>query len=124
LSNPQSKLTPKIPNNAEVNLGDYFNSSLRAVGRKLGGLKDSLVQSSVWKEPFTKALKKFPDLDLKELDYAESICDACRISGRIATVKGTCSGPSYSRTTFEVGTIDLAQTRFSDDAFIPGQIGV
>ena len=117
MTNPQSKTTPQIPNNAEVDLGDYFNSSLRAVGRKLGGLKDSLVQSSVWKEPFTKALKQFPDLELNELDYAESICDACRISGRIATVKGTCSGSSYSRTTFEVGTLDLAQTPFNDATY-------
>ncbi|CAE6428594.1 unnamed protein product [Rhizoctonia solani] len=48
----------------------YFGLSLRALRRKMDGLRDSLVTSSVWTSGFKKALNTHPELDIVDLKFA------------------------------------------------------
>ncbi|CEL51552.1 putative protein C17H9,06c OS=Schizosaccharomyces pombe (strain 972 / ATCC 24843) GN=SPAC17H9.06c PE=1 SV=1 [Rhizoctonia solani AG-1 IB] len=79
----------------------YFGLSLRALRRKMDGLRDSLVTSSVWTSGFKKALNTHPELDIVDLKFAVSGCGACRISTRLSTFKGSLAGDDYDRDTFE-----------------------
>ncbi|CAE7160160.1 unnamed protein product [Rhizoctonia solani] len=79
----------------------YFGLSLRALRRKMDGLRDSLVTSSVWTSGFKKALNTHPELHIHDLKFAVPGCGACRISSRLSTFKGALSGDDYDRDTFE-----------------------
>ncbi|KAF8710840.1 hypothetical protein RHS03_01744, partial [Rhizoctonia solani] len=79
----------------------YFGLSLRALRRKMDGLRDSLVTSSIWTSGFKKALNTHPELDIVHLKFAVSGCGACRISTRLSTFKGSLAGDDYDRDTFE-----------------------
>ncbi|KAF8758338.1 hypothetical protein RHS01_02341 [Rhizoctonia solani] len=79
----------------------YFGLSLRALRRKMDGLRDSLVTSSIWTSGFKKALNTHPELDIVHLKFAVSGCGACRISTRLSTFKGSLAGDDYNRDTFE-----------------------
>ncbi|KAL5635334.1 hypothetical protein ACGC1H_004205 [Rhizoctonia solani] len=79
----------------------YFGLPLRALRRKMDGLRDSLVTSSVWTSGFKKALNTHPELHIHDLEFAVPGCDACRIRTRLSTFKGALSGDDYDRDTFE-----------------------
>ncbi|CAE6380669.1 unnamed protein product [Rhizoctonia solani] len=79
----------------------YFGLSLRALRRKMDGLRDSLVTSSVWTSRFKKALNTHPELTIVDLKFAVPGCGACPISTRLSTFKGSLAGDDYDRDTFE-----------------------
>ncbi|CAE6488439.1 unnamed protein product [Rhizoctonia solani] len=79
----------------------YFGLSLRALRRKMDGLRDSLVTSSIWTSGFKKALNTHPELHIHYLKFGVPGCGACRISTRMSTFKGALSGDDYDRDTFE-----------------------
>ena len=81
---------------------------LQIARRKLAGMKDSSVTSSVWKTPFKKALEMYPNFETLQMDFASPGCDACNLGGRLSTIVGRVSGDPYDRTTFEVGFHTLA----------------
>ncbi|KAJ3516629.1 hypothetical protein NLJ89_g1006 [Agrocybe chaxingu] len=80
---------------------EYFSVPLQVTRRKLLGLRDSLVASSVWKPEFRKSLERYPEFDLVALDFAVPSCDACHLGGRLSTRLGRLSGSPYNRFGFE-----------------------
>ncbi|KAF5373774.1 hypothetical protein D9758_000581 [Tetrapyrgos nigripes] len=80
---------------------DYFSLPLNVTRRKLSGLRDSLVASSVWRSDFKKTLEKYPDLDVIQLDFAVAGCDACHLGSRTSTLCGRLLGHPYDRVGFE-----------------------
>ncbi|KAG9038421.1 hypothetical protein FRB95_001278 [Tulasnella sp. JGI-2019a] len=85
---------------------EYFALSFNALDRKLGAIRDSLVRSSVWKEPFTKALNTFPEFEVSDLDSVVPQCDACHLGGRLSTFSGRVSGSPYSKVSFQSEELD------------------
>lgn len=79
----------------------YFSVPLQIIRRKLSGVKDSLVSSSVWRPEFKRSLEKYPDFELVALDFAVPSCDACHLGGRMSTLLGRLSGSAYNRSGFE-----------------------
>ncbi|KAG5342770.1 hypothetical protein E4T56_gene19393 [Termitomyces sp. T112] len=79
----------------------YFSTPLRTVRRKLSGLRDSLVVSSVWRPGFKKGLATYPIFNLVPLDFAVPSCDACHLGGRMSTLIGRLSGSPYDPLGFE-----------------------
>ncbi|KAG8954642.1 hypothetical protein FRC04_011075 [Tulasnella sp. 424] len=94
---PQSRA--RFMKEAENN--EYFKNALRALSKKLDGLRDSLVRSSVWKPEFTKVLNTYPEFELMNLDFSVPTCDACHMGGRVSTFMGRSSGRPYRKDTFE-----------------------
>ncbi|KAF9005684.1 hypothetical protein BDQ17DRAFT_1408378 [Cyathus striatus] len=80
---------------------EYFYVPLNTTRRKLLGLRDSLVASSVWSPTFKRTLELYPTLELVPLDFAIPYCDACHLGGRMSTLVGRVNGISYDRTGFE-----------------------
>jgi hypothetical protein len=70
--------------------------------RKLSGLRDSLVASSVWRPEFKRALEKFPQFELTELPFAVPECDACHLGRRMSKWTGRLSGEPYDRMGFQI----------------------
>lgn len=70
--------------------------------RKLFGLRDSLVASSVWRSEFRKSLETYPKFSLVHLDFALPHCDACHLGGRLSTLCGRLDGHRYDQLSFEV----------------------
>ncbi|KIO28189.1 hypothetical protein M407DRAFT_22668 [Tulasnella calospora MUT 4182] len=85
----------------EAENNEYFKNALRAINKKLDGLRDSLVRSSVWKPEFTKVLNTYPEFELMNLDFSVPTCDACHMGGRVSTYLGRSSGRPYQKDTFE-----------------------
>lgn len=81
---------------------EYFAVPLQIARRKLSGLRDSLVASSVWRPEFKKPLERYPEFKLTTLDFAIPACDACNLGGRLSTRLGRLSGTPYDRLGFEV----------------------
>ncbi|TFK29962.1 hypothetical protein FA15DRAFT_752092 [Coprinopsis marcescibilis] len=79
---------------------EYFSVPLMVARRKLSGLKDSLVASSVWKPNFKKALELYPQFELIMLDFSVPGCHACNLGQRISTRRGALSGRPYDRLGF------------------------
>ncbi|KAF4576590.1 hypothetical protein EYR40_000834 [Pleurotus pulmonarius] len=79
----------------------YFSVPLQIVRRKLSGLRDSLVASSVWRADFKTALSTFPEFGLDDLQFALPQCDACHLGGRLSTLIGRLSGHPYDPVGFE-----------------------
>ncbi|RXW20760.1 hypothetical protein EST38_g5103 [Candolleomyces aberdarensis] len=79
---------------------EYFSVPLAVTRRKLDGLRDSLVASSVWRPQFKKALETYPEFTLNSLDFAVPECDACHLGRRISTMCGSLSGKPYDRMGF------------------------
>ncbi|KAF5391248.1 hypothetical protein D9757_001860 [Collybiopsis confluens] len=48
---------------------EYFSVPLIAARRKITGLRDSLVASSVWRPDYKGSLEKYPEFDLTQLDF-------------------------------------------------------
>ncbi|KAJ3829026.1 hypothetical protein EV361DRAFT_877176 [Lentinula raphanica] len=80
---------------------EYFSVPLNAARRKIKGLRDSLVASSVWRPEFKGPLEKYPQLDLVQLDFAVPGCDACNLGARMSTLNGRLLGEPYDRLGFE-----------------------
>jgi hypothetical protein len=81
---------------------EYFSVPLQIVRRKLDGLRDSLVVSSVWRPEFKRHLETFPEFALIPLSFAVPVCDACHLGRRMSTLTGRLSGTAYDRLGFEV----------------------
>jgi len=75
---------------------------LQVTRRKISGLRDSLVASSVWRPEFKVPLETYPEFDLVPLDFAVPACDACHLGGRMSTLIGRLSGFPYDRLGFEI----------------------
>ncbi|KAL0071396.1 hypothetical protein AAF712_001253 [Marasmius tenuissimus] len=74
---------------------EYFSVPLKVFRRKLFGLRDSLVASSVWRPYFKRALEKHPDFDLLRMDFAVPGCDACHLGARMSTFQARLTGKGY-----------------------------
>ncbi|KAG8793613.1 hypothetical protein FRC12_002245 [Ceratobasidium sp. 428] len=96
-----TKPRKRLPFRQDKKNDEYFGMSLRALRRKLDGMRDSLVVSSVWTSGFKKALNSHPELNISVLEFAVPGCGACRISSRMSTFRGTLDGDNYDRETFE-----------------------
>ncbi|KAJ3559106.1 hypothetical protein NM688_g538 [Phlebia brevispora] len=79
---------------------EYFFIPLQIARRKIEGMRDSLVASSVWRSNFKKTLTTYPEFETIGLDFAMPGCDACRLGGRLSTLVGRVRGEPYDRTTF------------------------
>jgi len=95
---------------------EYFSIPLRIVRRKLMGLRDSLVASSVWRPEFKKALEKYPRFELTELVYVVPGCDACHLGGRKSKLIGRLSGSPYDALGFQTTDQGLGSDEESDSA--------
>lgn len=81
---------------------EYFSVPLQVARRKLSGMKDSLVTSSVWKPQFKRPLERYPKFELVRMKFSAPQCDACNLGGRISTLIGRVSGKPYDKYDFEV----------------------
>ncbi|KAI0079928.1 hypothetical protein K474DRAFT_1673008 [Panus rudis PR-1116 ss-1] len=79
----------------------YFSVPLQIARRKLSGMRDSLVASSVWRADFKKPLERYPEFELIQLEFSEPGCDACHLGGRLSTLIGRLSGSPYDKQTYE-----------------------
>ncbi|TFK76413.1 hypothetical protein BDN72DRAFT_830988 [Pluteus cervinus] len=75
----------------------YFATPLRTMRKKLSGIRDSLVASSVWRSSFRRALEKYPNFDLLDLGFTVPRCDACQLGGRLSSRLGRLSGSPYDK---------------------------
>ncbi|KDQ60795.1 hypothetical protein JAAARDRAFT_67229 [Jaapia argillacea MUCL 33604] len=80
---------------------EYFSVPLQVARRKLEGMRDSLVASSVWRPDFKRPLQKYPIFELIRLDFTVPNCDACHLGGRLSTFVGRLSGEPYDALGFE-----------------------
>ncbi|KAF9815309.1 hypothetical protein IEO21_04672 [Rhodonia placenta] len=80
---------------------EYFSVPLAITRRKITGMRDSLVTSSVWRSAFKKSLETYPEFETVELDFAIPTCDACHLGGRMSTLLGRLSGSPYDNFTYE-----------------------
>ncbi|KAG7092473.1 hypothetical protein E1B28_008825 [Marasmius oreades] len=90
---------------------EYFSVPLQMFRRKLLGLRDSLVASSVWRPEFKNALERHPNFDLVHLDFAFPGCDACHLGARMSTYSARLSGKKYCHLGYEV----QAESESEDD---------
>ncbi|KAF9533012.1 hypothetical protein CPB83DRAFT_758503 [Crepidotus variabilis] len=74
---------------------EYFSVPLQVTQRKLSGMRDSLVASSIWKPEYKKNLEKFPEFSLTVMDFAVPHCDACNLGSRMSTLVGRLEGEPY-----------------------------
>ncbi|KAF5380945.1 hypothetical protein D9615_003974 [Tricholomella constricta] len=95
---------------------EYFSVPLQMVRRKISGLRDSLVASSVWRPAFKNPLETYPEFDLIPLDFAIPSCDACHLGGRLSTLVGRLSGVPYDRWGFEIKDKERSSSSDSDDS--------
>ncbi|GJJ12121.1 hypothetical protein Clacol_006362 [Clathrus columnatus] len=89
-------------------LGNYFSVPMSMIRRKLLGLRDSLVASSIWKLEFRKSLETYPDFTIQQLDFAVPHCDACNLGGRISTLQGLLRGTQYDTATYQNKTKEIS----------------
>ncbi|EIN07339.1 hypothetical protein PUNSTDRAFT_89577 [Punctularia strigosozonata HHB-11173 SS5] len=79
----------------------YFLVPLQIARRKLSGMKDSLVASSVWRSDFKKPLERYSEISIVPLEFAVPHCDACRLGARISTLCCRIHGVAYNKQTYE-----------------------
>ncbi|GJE90811.1 hypothetical protein PsYK624_069550 [Phanerochaete sordida] len=94
---------------------EYFSVPLQVARRKITGMRDSLVTSSVWRTEFKKPLEMHPEFETVQMEFAVPQCDACHLGGRVSTLTGRCFGDPYDRKTFEA----LSESDISDDEESP-----
>ncbi|KAF9227887.1 hypothetical protein BS17DRAFT_746822 [Gyrodon lividus] len=80
---------------------EYFSVPLQVTRRKLSGMRDSLVASSVWRPNFKKPLETYPEFALVRLNFTVPQCDACHLGGRVSTLLGRVTGEPYDVYDFE-----------------------
>jgi len=85
---------------------EYFSAPLKVMRRKLLGIRDSLVASSVWKPAFKKGLERHPEFSLTRLGFAVP-CDACHLGGRMSTLIGRLTGSQYDSSGFDPVILNL-----------------
>ncbi|KAF8077922.1 hypothetical protein FPV67DRAFT_1615063 [Lyophyllum atratum] len=95
---------------------EYFSVPLQITRRKISGLRDSLVASSVWRPEFKNPLDTYPEFDLTPLDFAIPACDACHLGGRLSTLTGRLSGLPYDQWGFEIKESSSPDDSDSDDS--------
>ncbi|EEB98607.1 hypothetical protein MPER_01856, partial [Moniliophthora perniciosa FA553] len=93
---------------------EYFSVPLQVMRRKLLGLRDSLVASSVWRPRFKKALDTRPVIELLHMDYAVPGCDACHLGSRMSTYCARVLGNLYDKLGYEKS--EPASSDRSDDS--------
>ncbi|KDR81628.1 hypothetical protein GALMADRAFT_239697 [Galerina marginata CBS 339.88] len=96
---------------ARIRDEQYFSVPLQVTRRKLSGLRDSLVSSSVWRPEFKRSLENYPDFELVALDFAMPSCDACHLGGRMSTLLGRLSGCQYNKFGFKPKTPPRSEER-------------
>ncbi|KZT26355.1 hypothetical protein NEOLEDRAFT_1063304, partial [Neolentinus lepideus HHB14362 ss-1] len=94
---------------------EYFRIPLQIARRKLTGMRDSLVASSVWRPEFKDPLEKYPNLELVTLEVAVAHCDACHLGNRISTLLGRVNGEPYDKLGFEAVYDSDSDSDDSDD---------
>ncbi|EGO21468.1 hypothetical protein SERLADRAFT_440729 [Serpula lacrymans var. lacrymans S7.9] len=94
---------------------EYFSVPLQMTRRKLSGLRDSLVTSSVWRPGFKKPLETHPEFELTRLEFTIPRCDACHLGGRVSTLLGRVSGKPYNKFDFEPTELDSSSSDSSID---------
>ncbi|KAG2368606.1 hypothetical protein BDR07DRAFT_1325025 [Suillus spraguei] len=80
---------------------EYFSVPLQVARRKLSGMKDSLVTSSVWKPQFKRPLERYPRFELVRMKFSVPQCEACNLGRRKSTFIGRVSGKPYDKYDFE-----------------------
>lgn len=91
----QSILNPEFPSDDEISM-----FAIRALDRRINSYGGSVLQSSIWKAPFMRAMKARPAFESEPCEERQT-CDACDISGRTATFAVTFNGPRYDKETLE-----------------------
>lgn len=91
----QSILNPDFPRDNEIS-----QYAIRALERKMDSYGGSVLQSSIWKAPFMRAMRARPAFETEICDERPN-CDACGKGGRPATHAVTFSGNRYDRETLE-----------------------
>ncbi|KAG1878062.1 hypothetical protein DFJ58DRAFT_712696 [Suillus subalutaceus] len=94
----------------------YFSVPLQVTRRKLSGMKDSLVTSSVWKPQFKRPLERHPRFELVRMKFSAPQCDACNLGGRISTLIGRVSGKPYDKYDFEPESDDESSSSSDIDS--------
>ncbi|KAG2157136.1 hypothetical protein DEU56DRAFT_763238 [Suillus clintonianus] len=94
---------------------EYFSVPLQVVRRKLSGMKDSLVTSSVWKPQFKRPLERYPDFQLVRMEFSAPQCDACNLGGRISSLLGRVSGKPYDKYDYESESEDESSSDSDSD---------
>lgn len=95
---------------------EYFSVPLQVARRKLSGMKDSLVTSSVWKPQFKMPLERYPKFELVRMKFSAPQCDACNLGGRISTLIGRVSGEPYDKYDFEPESEDESSSSSDIDS--------
>lgn len=80
---------------------EYFRNARDQLSKKLLGVRDSQVASSVWKPEYRKNLETYPELGVTYCQ-TEANCAACRKSNAISTREATLSGVPYNPLGFQV----------------------
>ncbi|TFK55040.1 hypothetical protein OE88DRAFT_1805440 [Heliocybe sulcata] len=94
---------------------EYFRVPLHIARRKLTGMRDSLVASSVWRPDFKGPLEKYPNLEVVALEVTIPHCDACHLGSRVSTLLGRVSGEPYDKLGFEATFDSDSDSGESDD---------
>ncbi|KAG0707720.1 hypothetical protein DFH29DRAFT_895079 [Suillus ampliporus] len=94
---------------------EYFSVPLQVMRRKLSGMKDSLVTSSVWKPQFKRPLERYPEFQLLRMEFTVPECDACNLGGRVSTLLGRVSGKPYDKYDFEPESEDESSVSSESD---------
>ncbi|KAG2111588.1 uncharacterized protein F5147DRAFT_685863 [Suillus discolor] len=98
---------------------EYFSVPLQVARRKLSGMKDSLVTSSVWKPQFKRPLERYPKFELVRMKFSAPQCDACNLGGRISTLIGRVSGKPYDKYDFEPEPEDESSSSSDNKSLSP-----
>ncbi|ODQ54399.1 hypothetical protein SAICODRAFT_29526 [Saitoella complicata NRRL Y-17804] len=93
-------LDPEFADADHLTTNDYFRGALQSLERKMGPIRDSVINSSAWKKPFMRALKTRPFIDTFA-NHDGYNCDACNITNRKATYRVYLSGPRYDPKTLQ-----------------------
>lgn len=91
----QTILNPDFPRDNEIS-----QYAIRALERKMDSYGGSVLQSSIWKAPFMRAMRARPSLETSLCEERPN-CDACGIGGRPAIHAVKFSGNRYDRGTLE-----------------------
>lgn len=91
----QSILNPDFPPEDEIS-----NFAIRALDRKIDSYGGSVLQSSIWKAPFMRAMKARPVFETELCDERPT-CDACGKSKRPAPHAVSFGGERYDKETLE-----------------------